>query len=91
MQEITVGIFAKLTKDGAKDIDVVVHSKDYGRPSPYYVIEDWVDRGLLHGGPIESLELGLQNVVDGHPGYSVKKRIDIKMRERQNQREAQGA
>lgn len=78
MQELTVGILAKLTKDGAKDINVLVHSQYLGRPSPYLVIEDWVYRGHV-GGPVESLEQGLQGVVNEHPGYMVQQRITIAM------------
>jgi hypothetical protein len=91
MQKITVGILAKLTKDGAKDIILLVHSYYLGRPSPCVVIEDWVS-AIPTGGHIDSLEQILQNAVNKHPGYIIREgeRITLEM-ETQNQSETKSA
>jgi hypothetical protein len=78
MQKLTVGILAKLSRDGAKDVDLLVHSYYLGRPSPCVVIEDGVNLGLT-GGHIESLEQRFQTAVNDHPGYTVHERITIEM------------
>jgi hypothetical protein len=78
MHKITVGILAKLTKDGAKDIALLVHSYYLGRPSPCVVIEDGVNLGLT-GGHIESVEQMFQIVVNNHPGYTVQERMTLEM------------
>jgi hypothetical protein len=85
MGEIIVGIHGRLVRDGGKDVDLLVHSYYLGRPSPYYVIEDWVNRGLV-GGPNESLEEIFQLQVVKHPGYSVKECINlVAMKESMNE------
>jgi hypothetical protein len=78
MHKITVGILAKLTKDGAKGIALLVHSYYLGRPSPCVVIEEGVNLGLTEGH-IESLEQMFQIVVDNHPGYTVQERMILEM------------
>ncbi|MGH7867711.1 MAG: hypothetical protein ACREP9_08810 [Candidatus Dormibacteraceae bacterium] len=89
MSKITVGIRAKLTKDGAKDIDLLVNSYYLGRPSPCVVMEDWVNLGII-GGHIESIEEVFQTAVSKHPGYEAQERITLVM-ETQNQSETRSA
>ena len=55
MGQIIIGIHAKLTKDGEKDIDLLVHSHYIGRSSPCVVITDWSTRSDI-GGSIDSLD-----------------------------------
>lgn len=74
--EIIIGIHAKLTKDGAKDIDLLVHSYYVGRPSPCVVITDWSKRSGI-GGSIDSLDQIFDLEVSKHPGYIVKERANI--------------
>jgi hypothetical protein len=78
MHKTTVGILGKLTKDGAKDITLLVHSYYVGRPSPCVVIENGVNLGLT-GGHIESLDQMFQIAVNKHPGYMVQERMTIEM------------
>ena len=54
MQQILVGIDAKLTKPGAKDIDLLVHSYWLGKPSPCVVVTDSM-RHII-GGAIDSFD-----------------------------------
>jgi len=70
-QKSRLAILAKLTKDGAKDIALLVHSYYLGRPSPCVVIEDGVNLGLT-GGHIESVEQMFQIVVNNHPDTRFK-------------------
>lgn len=74
--EIIIGIHAKLTKEGAKDVDLLVHSYYIGRPSPCIVITDWSTRNLI-GGSIDSLDQIFDLAVAKHPGYIVKERVNI--------------
>jgi hypothetical protein len=76
MKTVTVGIHAKLAKDGAEDIDLLVHSYYIGRPSPCVVIVDWVNKGMI-GGHIESVEEIFQLQLAKHPGYTIKNRQDM--------------
>lgn len=78
MQETTVGVHAKLTKDGAKEVDLLVHSCFFGRPSPCRVVVDWVEQSVT-GGSIESLEQMFQYEVAKFPGYVVQDRCAIVM------------
>jgi hypothetical protein len=78
MQETTVGVHAKLTKDGAKEVDLLVHSCFFGRPSPCRVLVDWVEQSVT-GGSIESLEQMFQYQVAKFPGYVVQDRSAIVM------------
>ncbi len=78
MPTITVGFLATLIKDGAQDINLLVHSKHLGRPSPSVTIEDGVILGLT-GGIRDPLELTFQIAVDRHPGYTVQRRTTIQM------------
>jgi hypothetical protein len=78
MHKTTVGILGKLTKDGAKDITLLVHSYYVGRRSPCVVIENGVNLGLT-GGHIESLDQMFQIAVNKHPGYMVQERMTIEM------------
>jgi hypothetical protein len=61
-------IRAKLTKEGSKEIDLVVHRFWVEHASPCCVIEDGVSLGLI-GGHIRSLEEVLQDSVNKHPGF----------------------
>jgi hypothetical protein len=76
MKQVIVGIRGTLSKDGAKDIDLLVHSYYVGRSSPCVVIEDWVNKGLI-GGAINSIEQIFQLEIASHPGYVVMVRQDL--------------
>jgi hypothetical protein len=76
MEQIIIGIHAKLTKDGEKDIDLLVHSYYIGHPSPCVVITDWSTRSGI-GGSIDSLDQIFDLEVAKHPGYSVKERVNL--------------
>jgi hypothetical protein len=76
MENVTVGIRGKLTRDGASEIDLLVHSYYLGRSSPCVVIENWVNRGLI-GGHIENLDEIFQLEVAKHPGYIVQDRMTL--------------
>lgn len=72
MKTLTLGIIAKLTKEGAKDIVLFIHSFYIGRNvSPYVVIENGVNLGSI-GGYVESLDHALQSAVDKYPGYEIE-------------------
>lgn len=75
MQQILVAIDAKLTKLGAKDIDLLVHSYWLGKPSPCVVVTDSM-RHII-GGAIDSLDQMFASQVAMHAGYSVKERAHI--------------
>lgn len=74
--EITIGIHAKLPKDGAKGIDLLVHSYYIGPPSPCVVITGWSKRSGI-GGPINSLDQIFDLEAAEYPGYVVKERANI--------------
>jgi len=74
--EVIIGIHAKLTKEGAKDIDLLVHSYYVGRPSPCVVITDWSTRSGI-GGSIGSLDQIFDLELAKYPGYTVKERANI--------------
>ena len=76
MGQIIIGIHAKLTKDGEKDIDLLVHSHHIGRPSPCVVITDWSTRTDI-GGCIDSLDQIFDEEVAKHPGYTIKERVNL--------------
>jgi hypothetical protein len=76
LMEIIIGIHAKLTKDGAKDIDLLVHSYYIGHPSPCVVITDWSTRSGI-GGSIDSLDQIFDIEVAKYPGYVVNERVNI--------------
>jgi hypothetical protein len=78
MHKITFGILARLTKDGAKDIHLLVYTYYFGRSSPCVTIEDGVNLGLT-GGHIDSLEQVVRIAVDKHPGYVVQQRMTLEM------------
>jgi hypothetical protein len=78
MPAITVGFLATLTKNGARDITLLVHSYYVGKPSPSVTIEDGLNLGLTGGHP-DPLELAFQFAVDRHPGYTVQRRTTIEM------------
>jgi hypothetical protein len=90
MPAITVGFLATLSKDGAKDITLLVHSYYIGRPSPCVTIEDGVNLGLTGGHP-DPLELTFQYAVDRHPGYAVQRRTTIEMEAPEITAQAQAA
>jgi hypothetical protein len=76
MKQVVIGIHGKLTKDGATDMDLLVHSYYLDRPSPCVVIQDGVNKGVI-GGSIESVEQIFQLEVSKHPGWVVKERQDL--------------
>jgi len=78
MPTITVGFLATLTKNGAQDITLLVHSYYLGRPSPCVTIEDGVNLSLTGGHP-DPLDLTFQIAVDRHPGYTVQRCTTIEM------------
>ena len=75
MGEILVGINAKLTKQGAANIDLLVHSYYLGRPSPCVVVTNSVRHVI--GGSINSLDQIFAQEVAQHPGYAVKERANL--------------
>ncbi len=75
MGEVLVGIDAKLTKPGAEEIDLLVHSHYLGRPSPCAVVTGSVRHAI--GGSIDSLEQIFAQELALHPGYTVKERANI--------------
>jgi hypothetical protein len=81
MPKITVGIEAVLTKDGAKDINLIVHRYYIGQPSPCVVVRDGERWGV--GGNIETIEEILELEVAKHPGYTAQRsgRIELETAE----------
>src|SRR5258708_5605269 len=75
MPKITVGIHAVLKKDGAKDIDLVVHQYYVGQPSPCVVIRDGDRWGV--GGNIETIEEILEFEISKSSGYTVQRSVSI--------------
>jgi hypothetical protein len=75
MGEVLIGIDAKLTKQGAEAIDLLVHSCYLGRPSPCAVVTDSVRHVI--GGSIDSLEQIFAQELARHPGYIVKERANL--------------
>lgn len=76
MGKIIIGIHARLTKSGEKDIDLLVHSDHIGSPSPCIVITDWSARTVI-GGSINSLDEVFDQEVAKHSGYIVKERANL--------------
>lgn len=76
MAEIVIGIHAKLTKNGERDIDLLVHSDHIGSPSPCVVITDWSTRVVI-GGSINSLDEVFNQEVAKHSGYAVTARANL--------------
>jgi hypothetical protein len=66
----------KLVKEGANDIDVMVHSHLCGcNPWLCAVIEDGSTSVI--GGDTGGVELMFRDQVDKHPGYVVTERRDV--------------
>jgi hypothetical protein len=78
MHKITFGISAKLTRDDAKDISLLVHRYSIEQISPCVVVENGLNR-VITGGHIESLEQVFQLTVRKHPGYTVQERAIIEV------------
>ena len=78
MPVVTVGITARLTKPGEKDISLVVHAYNAGRTSPCVVIENGINLGMT-GGFIPSLEHMFQTAANKHLGYAIENRSAIVM------------
>jgi len=76
MKSIVIAVCGKLTKDGAKDIDLFVHSCFVASPSPCNVIRDG-GAPLTIGGRIESPEEIFQVEVAKHPGYILQEHRQI--------------
>jgi hypothetical protein len=76
MEQIIIGIHAKLTKDGEKDIDLLVHSHYIGCPSPCVVITDWSTQSDI-GDSNNSLGQIFDDEVAKHPGYTIKERVNL--------------
>jgi hypothetical protein len=75
MRDVVVGVVGTLSSVGAKDIELLIHSHNLGNPSPCYVYENSMYRGMI-GGSIGSLDEMLQFQVAQRPGYVVKARSD---------------
>ena len=74
--QVIIGIHARLTKDGAEDIDLLVHAlHDDGSPSPYIVFTNFVREEF--GGSNSSLEQAFNDEVAKHSGYVVGARSVI--------------
>jgi hypothetical protein len=76
MGQRIICIYATLSKEGAKDIKLVIQSFYADSTSPCFVIEDWTYKGSI-GGTIGTLEEILQLQVARHPGYTVTRRVDV--------------
>lgn len=76
MAELVVGILGKLSKYGAKDIHLLVHSYEQGQASPCYVIENGVKRDFA-GSSVDSVEKIFDIEAGKHPGYAVNERVNI--------------
>jgi hypothetical protein len=76
MKPVVIAISGKLTKDGAKDVDLLVHSCFVASPSPCNVIRDGGTPTTI-GGWIGSPEEIFQIEVAKHPGYILKERGHI--------------
>jgi hypothetical protein len=81
MSEVIVGVRGRLVKDGAKDIDLVVHRHYLNQSSPCVVIEDWADRRGI-GGSIQTVEQIFELELAKHPGYVVNDRTNLMMIEK---------
>ncbi len=77
MPKITVSIQAVLKKEGAKDINLMVHRYYIGQPSPCVVVKDAERWGV--GGNIDTIEEILDDEVGKHPGYSVQRSASIEL------------
>jgi hypothetical protein len=75
MPKITVGIQAVLKKEGAKDINLIIHRYYVGQPSSCVVVKDAERWGV--GGHIETIEEVLDDEVGKHPGYTVRRSASI--------------
>ena len=73
MKQVVVGVRGTLSANGAKDIDLLVHSHNVGNPSPCHVIEDRAHRGMI-GGSICSLDQIFDIEVAKHEGFAVTER-----------------
>ena len=68
-----IGVHGRLTKDGAKDIDLLIHPQhDDGTISPYVVWTDYVSE--THGGSVASLDQAFDAEAATHTGYKVQER-----------------
>ena len=72
---IIVGIRCRLTKDGAKDIELLVFSAHMDGNPPCVAIRDWNWKmPQLFVGNYDSLDEVFDDEVKKHPGYTVKDR-----------------
>lgn len=74
MQKVVLGVHGVLCATGANDIELLVHSHSVGSPSPCHVLEDRIDRGMIAGCSIRSLDEVFDRQVAKHPGFRVKER-----------------
>jgi hypothetical protein len=77
MAKITVGIQAVLKKEGAKDINLIVHRYYVEQPSPCVVVQDAERSGI--GGHIETIEEILEDEVRKHPGYTIQRSASVEL------------
>lgn len=75
MQQVIIGIWAKLVKDGNKPIDLVVHRHRAESTSPCVVLKDGDRSGI--GGSIQSVDQIFDLEVAKYPGYVVKDRMNL--------------
>ena len=70
-------IHATLSKEGEKDIELLIHNYWDDSLSPCVIMEDWTVKDVF-GGTINSLEEIFQREVAKHPGYAVKTCVHMK-------------
>jgi hypothetical protein len=87
MQDVVIGVQGTVT-DGARDIELLVHSHNVGNPSPCHVYENGIYQEMI-GGSISSLDQIFEFEAAKHQGFEVKRRayylarIDSELREKQ--------
>lgn len=86
MRGVIIGVQQTIT-NGAREIELLVHSHNVGNPSPCHVYENRMYRGMI-GGCIHSLDQILELEAAKHHGFAVKNRgyyltrIDSELREK---------
>jgi hypothetical protein len=88
VQKVVLGVHGVLCASGANDIELLVHSHSLGSPSPCHVLEDRIDRGMIAGCSIRSLDEVFDRQVAKHPGFRVKERRYFVTQIRQDEKES---
>ena len=81
-----VGIKCKLTKDGAKDVDLLVFSEHMNGNSPFRSVTNWnwasvrnLGGAYLDTPASSALDKAFADVLTGYSGYKVKDRQTIEI------------